>query len=102
MVVVQLLSSVQIFATPCTATCQASLSFTISQSLLRLISIELVMPSNHLIVCHPFLLLPSVFPRIRNGDPESALCIKWPKYWGFSFSISPPNEYSELISFRID
>ena len=102
MVVVQLLCHVRIFATPWTATCQASLSFTISQSLLRLMSIELVMPPNHLIVCHPFLLLPSVFPRIRKGDPESDLCIKWPKYWGFSFSISPPNEYSELISFRID
>ena len=100
MVVVQLLSRVRIFATPCTATCQASLSFTISQSLLRLMSIESVVRSNHLIICHPFLLLPSVFPRIRKIDPESALCIKWPKYFGFS--ISPPNEYSELISFRID
>ena len=83
-----------------TAACQASLSFTISQSLLKLISIESVMPSNHLVLCCPLLLLPSIFPRIRIFSSELALCIRWPKYW--SFSISPSNEYSGLISFRID
>jgi len=88
--------------TPWMAACQASLSITNSRSLLRLMSIESVMPSNHLIVCHPFLLLPSVFPRIRMFSNESAFCIKWPKYWSFSFSISPSNDYSGLISFRID
>ena len=82
------------------AACQASLSFTISQGLLKLMSIELVMPSNHLILCHPLLLLPSIFPSIRVFSNESALRIRWPKYW--SFSISPSNEYSGLISFRID
>ena len=75
--------------------------FTISQSFLRLMSIELVMPSNHLFLCHPFLFLPSVFPSIRVFSNESALCIRWPKYWSFSFSISPSNEYPGLISFRV-
>ena len=88
--------------TPWTAACQASLSFTISWSLLKLMSIESVMPSNHLILCCPLLLLPSIFPSIRVFSSESALHIRWPKYWSFSFSISPSNEYSELISFRID
>ena len=78
------------------------LSFTISQSLLKLISTESVMPSNHLILCHPLLLLPSIFPSIRVFSDESALCIRWPKYWSFGFSISSSNEYSGLISFRID
>ena len=100
--VAQLLSHVQLFVTPWTVAHQASLSFTISQSLLKLISIELMMPSNHLILCHPLLLLPSVFPSIRVFSSESALCIWWPKYWSFSFSISPSNEYSGLISFRTD
>ena len=77
------------------------LSFTISQNLLRLMSIELVMPSNHLILCRPLLLLPSIFPSIRVFSSESVLCIRWPKCWSFSFSISPSNEYSGLISFRI-
>ena len=81
---------------------QASLSFTISRSLLKLTSIESVMPSNHLILCHFLLLLPSIFPRTRIFSNESALHIRWPKYWNFSFSISPSNEYSGLISFRID
>ena len=83
-------------------TSQASLSFTISQSLLKLLSIESVMSSNHLVLCHPCLLLPSVFPSIRVFSSESALCITWLKYWSFSFSISPSSEYSGLISFRID
>ena len=100
--VVQSLSHVWLFATPWTAVCQASLSFTISWSLVKLMSIELVMPSNYLIPCHPLLLLPSVFPRIRVFSNKSALCIGWPKNWSFSFSISPSNEYSGLISFRID
>ena len=99
-VVVQSLSHVRLFATPWTKACQASLSFTISWSLLKLTSIESVMPSNHLILCHPLLLLPSIFPSIRIFPSESALFIKWSKYW--SFSISPSNEYSGLISFRID
>ena len=98
---VQLLSHVQLFVTPCTAACQASLSVTNSWSLLKLMSIESVMPSNHLILCHP-LLLPSVFPSIRVFSNELVLCITWPKYWSFSFSISPSNEYSGLISFRMD
>ena len=89
-------------ATPGTAARQASLSFTISWSLLKLMSIESVMPSNHLVLCHPLLLLPSIFPRIRVFSNESALCIRLPKYWSFSFSISPSNEYSGLISFRMD
>ena len=85
-----------------TAACQASLSITKSWSMLRLMSIESVMPSNHLILCHPLLLLPSIFPSIRIFSNESVLCIRWPKYWSFSFSISPSNEYSRLISFRVD
>ena len=89
-------------ATPWTAACQASLSFTTSQSLRKLMSIESVMPSKHLILCHPLLLLRSIFPSIRVFFSESALHIRWPKYWCFSFSISPSKEYSGLISFRID
>ena len=100
-VVVQSLNSVHLFMTPRTAACQASLSFTISWSLLKLMSIQLVMPTNCLIFCH-HLLLPSVFPSIRVFSNESGLHIRWPKYWSFSFSISPSNEYSGLISFRID
>ena len=100
-VVVQSLSCVPLFVTPWTAAYQASLSFTISQSLLKLMSIESVMPSNHLILCCP-LLLPSIFPSIRVFSNESVLPIRWPKYWSFSFSISPSNVYSGLISFRID
>ena len=88
--------------TPWTAAHQAPLSFTISQSLLKLMSVELMMLSNHLILCYPFLLLPSIFPSIRGFSNESALHIMWPEYWSFSFSISPSNEYSGLISFRID
>ena len=99
---VQLLSPVQLFATPWTAACQASLSFTISWSLLKLMSIESVMPSNHLILCRPLLLLPSIFLSIRVFSNEPVLGIRWPKYWSFSFSISPSNEHSELISFRTD
>ena len=102
LVVVESLSHVQLFATPWTAAHQASLSFTSSWSLLKLISIESVMPSNHLILCHPLLFLPSIFPSIRVFSNDLALCIKWPKYWSFSFSISPSNECSGLISFRID
>ena len=101
-VAVQLLSHVRLFATPWTAACQASLSFTNSQSLLKLMSIELVMPSNHLILCWPLLLPPSIFPSNRVFSSESALHIRWPKYWSFIFSISPSNEYSGLISCRID
>ena len=100
--VVQLLNHVRLFATPWTAAHQASLSFTISQSLCKLTFIESVMPSNHLIPCHPLLLLPSISPSIRVFSNESALCIRWPKYQSFSFSISPSNEYSGLISFRTD
>ena len=100
--VVQSLSCVQLFATPGTAARQASLSITNSWSLLKLLSIESVLPSKNLILCHPFILLPSVFPRIWVFSNESVLCIRWPKYWSFSFSISPSNEYSGLISFRID
>ena len=85
-----------------TEACQASLSITNSWSLLRLMSIESVMPSNHLILCHPVLLPPSIFPVMRVFSNESALCIRWPKYWSFSFSISPSNEYSGLISFGMD
>ena len=91
---VQLLSCVQLFETTRTAAHQASLSITNSQSLLKLMSIELVMPSNHLILCHPLPLLPSIFPSIRVFSNKSVLCIRWPKYWSFSFSISPSNEYS--------
>ena len=92
------------FVTPWTAARQASLSLSpsISQSLLKVMSIELVMPSNHLILCHPFFLLPSIFPSIRVFSNELVLCIRWAKYWNFNFSISPSNEYSGLISFRID
>ena len=97
-VIVQLLGHVRLFATPWTAARQVSLSFTISWSLLKLVSIELVMPSNCLILCCSFLLLPS----IRVFSSESALCIRWPKYWSFSLRISPSNEYSGFISFRID
>ena len=100
-VIAQLLSPVWLLGTPWTAARQASLSYTISWSLLRLTSIESVMPSNHLILCHPFLL-PSIFPRNRVFSNESALCIRWPKYWGFSFSICASNEYSGVISFRMD
>ena len=99
---VQLLSHVQSFVTPWTVAHQASLSITISRSSLKLMSIELVMSSNHLVLCHPLLLLPSVFPSFRVFSNESVLCIRWPKYWNFSFSISPSNEYSGLISFRMD
>ena len=88
--------------TPWTAAHQASLSFTISQSLLKLMPIESVMPSKNLILCRPLLLLPSIFPSIRVFSNESVLCIRWPKYWSFSFSISPSNEYSGLMSFRMD
>ena len=101
-VVVQSPSHVQLFATPWTATHQASLSLTISQSLPKFMSIELVVPSIHLIGCCPLLLLLSIFPNIRVFSSESAVCIRWPKYWNFSFSITPSNEYSRLISFRID
>ena len=100
--VVHSLSHVWLFATPWSAACQASLSFAISQSLFKLTSIELVMPSNHLILCCSLFLLPSIFPCIRVFSNESALHIKCPKYWNFSFSISPSNEYSGLISFRMD
>ena len=99
---VQSLSRVQLFSTPWTATHQASLSITNSQSLLILMSIELVMPSNHLILYCPLLLPPSIFPSIRVFSNESVLCIRWPKYWSFSFSISLPNEHPVLISFRMD
>ena len=95
-VVVQLLSWVPLFATPGTAARQAPLSSTFSQTLLKFMSCELVMPSNHLLLCHPLLLLPSVFPSIRVFSNESALHIRWPKYWSFRFSISPCNEYSGL------
>ena len=99
---VQLLSCVRLFATPWTAACQASLSITNSWSLLNLMSIESVMPSNHLILCHPLLLPPSIFTSIRVVSNESVLRIRKPKYWSFSFSISLSNEYSGLISFRMD
>ena len=89
-------------ATPWTAAHQASLSIANTQSLLKLMSIESVMPSNYLILCHPLLLLPSIFPSIRVFSNESALCIRWPKYWSFSFNTSPSNEYPGLISFRMD
>ena len=99
---VQLFSRIQLFVTPWTVACQASLSITNSWNLLKLMSIESVMPSNHLILFHPLLLLPSIFPSIRVFSNESVLRIRWPKYWSFSFSISPSNEYSGLISFRMD
>ena len=96
------LSRVRLFATAWTAARQASLSITNSQSSLRFMSVESVMPSNHLILCHPLLLQPSIFPSIRVYSNGSVLHIRWPMYWSFSFSISPSNEYSALISFRID
>ena len=99
---VQLLSRVQLFATPWTAACQASLSINNSRSLLKPVSIELVMPSHHLILCCPLLLPSSIFPSIRGFSNESVLCIMWPKDWTFSFNISPSNECSGLISFMID
>ena len=99
---VQSLSHVWLFVTPWTAACQASLSITNSRSLLRLISIESVMTSNHLFLCCPLLLLPSILPRIRVFSNESALLIRWPKFWSFSFTISPSNEYAGLISFGMD
>ena len=99
---VQSLNHVRLFATPWTTAHQASLSITNSWSLLKLMSIESVIPSSHLILCHPLLLLPSIFPSIRVFSNESVLHIRWPKYWSFTFSISPANEYSGLISFRID
>ena len=101
-VVVQSLTCVQLFATPWTAAHQASLSITSSQSLLKFMSIESVMPSNHLIFCRPLLLPPSIFPSIRVFSNESALHIRWPKYWSFSFNVSPSSEYSGLISLRTD
>ena len=100
--VAQLLSHASRFVNPWTAARQSSLSFTISQSMLKLMSIELVMPSNHFTLCHPLFLLPPNFPSIRVLSNESALHIRWPEYWSFSFSIRPSNEYSGLISFRID
>ena len=99
---VQPLSRVWLFVTPLTAARQASLSITYSRSSLRLMSMELVMPSSHLILCHPLLLLPSIFPSIRVFSNESVILIRWPKYRSFSFSISPSNEYSGLLSFWID
>ena len=99
-VVVQSLSPVWLFGTPWTAACQASLSFTVSWSLLKLMSINSVMPSDHLILCHPLFLLLSIFPSVRVFSIESAVHIRWPQYW--NFSISPSNEYSGLISFRIN
>ena len=101
-VVVQSISPVQLFVTPWTAACQASLSITNSQSLFRFMSTESLMPSNHLVLCRPLLLMPSIFPSISVFSNESALFIRWPKYWNFSFNISPANGYSGLISFRID
>ena len=99
---VQSLSCVRLFVTPGTAACQASLSITNSRSLRKFMSIELVMPSNHLILCRPLLLLPSIFPSIRVFSNESILHIRWPKYWSFSFNISPSNEHPGLISFRME
>ena len=102
LIVLQLLSCVQLFATPWTAARLASWSIINSGSLLKLMSIESMMPSNHLILCHPLLFLPSIFPSIRVFSNESVLRIRWSKFWSFSFSISPSNEYSGLISFRMD
>ena len=99
---VQLLSHVRLFATPWTAVCQASLSITNSRSLHKLMSIESVIPSNHLILCHPLFLLPPIPSSIRVFSNESTLHMRWPKYWSFSFSLCPANEYSGLISFRMD
>ena len=101
-VIVHLLDCVQFFATPWTTALQPSLSFTISWNLLKFMSMELVISSNHLILCGSLLLLPSTFPRIRVYSNELTLCIRWPKYWSFSFSINPSNQYSGLISFRTD
>ena len=101
-VFVQSLNLVRLFATSWAVAHQASLSFTISLTLLKLMSIESVMPSSHLILCHPLILLPSIFPRIRVFSSESVLVIRWSKYWSFRFNISPSNEHSGLISFRID
>ena len=100
--IIQLLSQVQLFETPCTVACQVSLSFTISRSLLKLMSVKSMMPSNHCIRCRPLLLLPSIFPSIRGFSKELALHIRWPRYWSLGFSISPSKEYSGLISFRVD
>ena len=99
---VQFLNHIQLFATPWTVACQAFLSITDSWSLLKFMSIQTVIASNHLILCHPLLLPPSIFPSIRVFPNESVLHIRWPKYWSFSFSISPSNEYSGQISFRMD
>ena len=101
-IIVQLLSPIQLFTTSWTAAHQSSLSITISKSLLKLTFIEPMMPSNYLILCHPLLLPPSIFPSIRVFSNESVLCIRWPKYWSFSFNFNPSNVYSGLISFRID
>ena len=98
----QSLRHVRLFATPWTAACQALLSITNSWSLLKLMSIDSVMPSNHLILCCPLFLPPSIFPSIRVFSNKSVLLMRWPKYWSFSFNISPSNEHSELISFRMD
>ena len=100
--IVQLLSCIQLFSSLQTAACQTSLSFTISRSSLKLMSIEQMMPSNHLILCCPLLLWPSIFPNIKVFSNESALHIRWPKYWSFGFSISPSSEYSGLIFFSIE
>ena len=99
---VQFLRCVRLFATPCTVARQNSLSYTNSQSLLKFMSTELVMASNHLILCSPLLLPSSIFPSIRDFSSKSVRCIRWPKYWSFSFSITPSNEHSGLISFRMD
>ena len=101
-VVVQSLSHIWLFVAPWMAACQVSLSFNVSQSLLKFMSIKSVRPSNHFILCCPLLLLPSIFPSIRVFSKESVLCIRWPKYWRFIFSISPSNEYQGLISFMMD
>ena len=101
-VIVQSLSHIQLFLTPGTAACQASLSFTIFRSLLKLMSIDSVMPYNHHVLCHTLLFLPSIFPNIRVFSNESVILIRQPKYWSFSFCITPSDEYSELISFRIE
>ena len=97
-----LVAQLRLFVTPWAAACQASLFITNSRSLLKLMSIELVVPSNHLILCHPFIFLPSIFPSIRVFSNEPVLCIRWPKYWSFSFNVSPSNEHPGLISFRMD
>ena len=102
LVVVQSLSGFWLFTIPRTAACQASLSFTISRNLLKLMSIESVMPFNHLVLCGPLLFLPSILLSIRVFSNESALCIRWPKYWSFSFSISPSNEFQTQFEIRVD